>query len=61
MFRIEKAWRWGRLGEGGAVVSGKEAKTFGSRSGKNEVALFPTDVSLGTAATPHDIIQRFPW
>ena len=51
----------GRLGEGGAVVSGKEAKTFGSRSGKNEVALFPTDVSLGTAATPHDIIQRFPW
>lgn len=47
--RIEKK-QWART----------EAKTFGPYSGKNET-LFPSDVRLGKAAVPHDIIQRFPW
>lgn len=37
-----------------------EARTFGSYSGKNET-LFLSDVRLGEAAVPHDIIERFPW
>lgn len=51
---------WGFLSIEEKQWAGTEARTFGSYSGKNET-LFPSDVRLGRAAVPHDIIQRFPW
>lgn len=57
MFRIERVWR---SGEAGAAGSGRGAKTLGHTLERMRSSL-PTDVSLGTAAIPHDIIQRFPW